>query len=370
MCAVFYFKYKQKFNKLLISFLTKKRVMMKNKTRCTNCGAGLIYIAGKSAIGCEHCGSLYPLPTPKNVKLTRRYSVDFTPENDPYMNNQYSCRNCGSLHVVQSDKISKRCPSCGSTNIVQSSATTAHPDGIMPFELTKEQAVKNFESWLKKRAFIPNDLLKLVRNRKVSSVYVPVYNFSYTNVCRYSAVVKTVHEDKQDGTFYSTTHNLSDINSYQVQNQDICANNVVDKTLVEKVSVLDIDHIVPYSGEYLFGYSAIDTNISVHEALKRVTKECESSNESKIRSKLKNKYDELVSLSCTTKLSNVIFNYTYIPVFMNHFTYKNKDYHCYIGGRSGKVAGKTPKSAGKILATVLSILLGFAAIVLLVMKYI
>ena len=366
----FVYKYQQQFNKLLITILLKREQKMKNKTKCVNCGAGLVFIPGKNMIGCEHCGSYYALPAAKNVKLIRKYSADFTPERDPLMNNQYSCNSCGSLHVVQSDKTSKRCPSCGSTNIKQSSATTAHPDGIMPFELTKEQALKNFEKWLKKRPFTPNDLLKLVRNRKISSVYVPVYNFGYTNACRYSAIVKKVHEDKQADEFYSTTHSVSDIKTYQVQNQDICANNVVDKDLVEQVSVLDVKNIVPFSGEYLFGYSAIDTNISVHDAVNRITKECEDLNESKIRRNLKQKYDEIESLNCSTRLSNIVFNYAYVPVFMNHFTYKGKNYHCYIGGRSGKVAGKTPKSAVKILITVLSVMLGIAGLVWLIMKYI
>ena len=104
----------------------------------------------------------------------------------------------------------------------------------------------------------------------------------------------------------------------------------------------------------MLDYYAVNTDVTIHEKLNNYIEDLKDFTENDLRIRLKQKYDEIVNLNCDTTLKNVSFNYCYVPVFMNHFIYKNKDYHCYISGINGKVAGKTPKSTGKILA-----LLGF-----------
>ena len=338
---------------------------MKKMTKCINCGGGLIYSPTKASIICEHCDSKYPMPAAKRAaKLVRKYALDYVPETDEKFDNMFVCNTCNSLHMVADGKTSTRCPSCGDTNIVKSSSKTCFPDGLIPFTLEKENAVSIFEKWLKKRRFAPNDLFALAKNGKISKVYVPAFNITGTSVCAYSAMVKKVHTDNDSGTIFSTMHTVQNVERDQITNHALCANSVVDKKLFEKVSSVDPSKIVPFSTEYLFGYYGADTNCNIHDLMQNFKKDLEDDCESSVRSKLNNKYDEIVHLSCSTELRDVVFNYVYVPVYMNHFTYKNKKYHCYISGTSGKVAGVAPKSAGKILAFVGAILLGIAAVVI------
>ena len=336
---------------------------MKNLTKCPNCGGSLKYNTQKRNIWCEHCGSLFPLSAPaKKVNLVHQYALGWAPEHTADDVNQYYCNSCKSTHVVDAGKISTRCPNCASTDISKTNSNTACPDGIIPFELDKEKAARIFEDWLKHRAFAPHDLYLLARNEKISGVYVPVYNINATCITNYIATVKKVHVDNNTDTVFSTVHNVRDVHQSTIQNKAYCANSVIDQNLISKITNVEPAKIVPYSSDYLFGFYGSDTNLSVHQVVTELEKEYVRRAEGTIRGELNSKYDEIVSLNCITRLNNISFNYLYTPVYMNHYKYKNKEYHCYIDGTTGKVAGRSPKSAGKILAVVGSVLLFLGAI--------
>ena len=70
------------------------------------------------------------------------------------------------------------------------------------------------------------------------------------------------------------------------------------------------------------------------------------------------------------KASDVFFNFTYVPVYVNTYTYRGKLYRTYISGTTGKVIGKTPltlKSIFKMLLKILG-LAAFIALIILIIK--
>lgn len=343
---------------------------MKNLTKCENCGGPIKFIPGSATIECEHCNTTYRIETKKNAKILRKYEIDFIAEQDKNEQNVYYCVSCQSHHNVSSNKISKRCPSCGSVSINKVNSKMYSADGIIPFKLEKDTAQEIFTKWLHKRKLAPNDLFKLAKNGKISQVYVPVYNFNGLALCFYTGTVKMVHTDSESDTIFSTVHSLRDVSRFEISNQLYCANNTVDQDLLQKIFKINTDEIVPYSNEYLIGYYAIDTNKNVHNCYADLLKHWNTYSETLVRDKLKSKYDEIVNLKCNNKLEDITFNYTYVPVFMNHYTYKNKKYHCYINGVTGKVSGKAPKSVGKILSILGAGALVIAGIALLIMKFI
>ena len=63
-----------------------------------------------------------------------------------------------------------------------------------------------------------------------------------------------------------------------------------------------------------------------------------------------------------TKLKDVFFNFTYVPVYINTYNHKGKIYKTYISGTTGKVVGKKPVCAKSVFKNFLKFL-GFAAVV-------
>ena len=71
----------------------------------------------------------------------------------------FKCENCGAETLLDKDKVADFCSFCGSSHI----ATSEHHAGIkpalvLPFQITKEEAVEKFKVWIRKRYFAPSKL--------------------------------------------------------------------------------------------------------------------------------------------------------------------------------------------------------------------
>ena len=84
---------------------------------------------------------------------------------------------------------------------------------------------------------------------------------------------------------------------------------------------------------------------------------------------MKDKFDTIESFNIGLSVKSSTFNYLYVPIWANHYTYNGKTYHCYINGQTGQATGKSPKSFWKILSTVLGIAAGIGVFALLAIKF-
>ena len=122
----------------------------------------------------------------------------------------------------------------------------------------------------------------------------------------------------------------------------------------------DYAGIIPYIPEYTFGYRVDDINRSIHDYYILVTENEEHEVKKSISDFILKKYKDVSNMQIDLTSQDVYFNFTYVPVYVNTYTYKGKTYKTYISGTTGKVAGKAPVSIKSILKT-LAKFLGLAA---------
>ena len=70
-----------------------------------------------------------------------------------------------------------------------------------------------------------------------------------------------------------------------------------------------------------------------------------------------------------TKYSAITFKHLLLPVWVAAYRYHDQTFQILINGRSGKVVGKRPWSSWKIARAAALVVVGVAAIVLLVVKF-
>lgn len=321
--------------------------------KCKNCGGELNFDIESNELKCAYCGSIVEVPEtksnnkkyPYDESMSRLQQADFM---------QYKCTSCGCIHNAYTDHMSI-CPSCGSRELVNISKVGLMPDNIVPFQITKEAALKIFANWINSRQFAPNDLKRMVKDRKITAFYIPVWNFKYTSCCQYTArVVEERNGDRRVRTKSGSFYNNAD-------DRFISANGFYSSTIVELDQISALRYMCEYREEFLYGFNSSEQNIPINTAYKRLEEKVSSENRSKARS-MAEKYGEVEYIETTTTLSDVSYNYIYIPMYVNHYRYKNKHYKCYITGTGGKVTGKSPKSFWKIFALVASVLIGIAVI--------
>ena len=312
---------------------------------------------------CAYCGEGEQVVSDKkgyNIKIAYTPTIKFN--ESMAMENVYHCLSCGTKISIASNQTLTRCPSCGSKELKPVKETQIHPTNIVPFFITKEKAALRYQEWLGNRRFAPNDLKKMAKMQKISGSYVPIYLFDFKATTHYSAKGITEHK-REDGSEYETSTTIRDVRCSQYANYICSANNKFQSYIFNNLGGYDNQHVVPYRSEYLLGFSGIGTDFSVQQSYANLNKEISSKEQNNILSKLRSRYDDVEYFNASTEISDIMCGYLYVPVWVNHYTYNNKNYHCYVNGQTGKVYGKTPKSFWKILGFVAGVVAGIALFV-------
>ena len=334
---------------------------MAKLSRCSNCTGELIFKPETGTLICERCGSSFPVNEGDTRPIIRAYSPTYVPEENKNISEEYSCTTCGAKIVSGSNETIRRCASCGNSTLKREKISTIAPDGIIPFTVSRKQAVQIFKNWVSSRKFAPSDLKRMAKLEKISGLYTPIWNFNFTATCRYNAIGVKKYTDS-DGNEEFRDYPINKVKDQQYQNKIISASSRISDNFIEGLGTYDFNKLRPYSTDYLLGFVGVDTDLDIHSIYNNMTGKIASSNERKALNNLEADYYRVDNFNCRTRFRNVTFNYSYVPVWANHYTYKGKEYHCYINGQTGTATGKAPKSFLKITGLVLGILAGIGII--------
>ena len=317
-------------------------------SKCKNCGSELEFNAKEGCLTCRYCKSNYFLPTTNDkAVLVRQYDAGFHPNQMNKTLYSYECDTCKNVYYSSSDEASRKCPNCGNatSTLVQDSGYCA--DGILPFKVSKEDAAKKLAEYFKEKGNIPADLKK-TGGQKLTGLFIPVWNFSFTIVASYNGNAVELKKDF-NGMYYSVNKPVFGDEVKRVDSLDEAANSNEDPIFLELFDENDYNKIIPYTPEYTYGYNVDAINKNNHDYYYKIPSDAEKDMESKITKKLNSKYKEIYDIQVDADARDVFFNFTYVPVYVSSYTHKGKTYKTYVSGTTGKVIGKTPTSAKRVI---------------------
>lgn len=324
-------------------------------SKCPSCGGDLAYNPSTFTLRCKFCG--------KDVEIQHRSAdeIDFNKlvEGSGGWNKDtriFECNSCGARQVLSRKNMSPKCAFCGTANVVALDAISGlKPTGIIPFSIGERDAQERYRYWARKKFFSPRKFKKQTGSEKLSGHYFPAFTFDSQTVTRYSG---------QLGIYYYTTHTRSDGTTYTVRHtrwyniggtynrffNDILvqASAQKEQVVLDKIMPFDTDHSNKYTDDYLYGFSA-----SQYE---KDGLHCWQEARGIMQYNVKNeilagyRYDVIGRFDFNMQCHDVTYKYLLLPVYIGHATYRKKLYNFYMNGQNGKIAGKTPKSVGKILS--------------------
>lgn len=311
---------------------------------CPNCGSDLFYNPRTGSLTCKYCESNFFLPTSKkNAVIVRQYNNGFHPSVLNKSLNCYECKTCGRTYFMTTEGRSSRCPNCGNSEIELTEGPGFCADGVIPFKITKQQAAEKMLEELKKNNKIPKELKKMAEKQKLMAVLIPVWNFSFNLYASYSATESLVKKDSY-GMYYTIQNPIFGDKEKRIESVDECATDGEDEVFLDLFDEDDYANIVPYTPEYSFGSRVAPITKNIHEFYEKAVERTQKDFEKHIKRELLARKNDTHGIDVSSRADDVFFNFTYVPVYLNVFKYKNKTYKFYISGTSGKVAGKTPTS--------------------------
>ena len=202
------------------------------------------------------------------------------------------CESCGAEVVIgTSSKTQSRCHWC--RNILSINKQVPNgiiPDMVLPFKITKEEAEKQINDFVKKKTFFANkNFKKEFTNKNIIGVYFPYVIIDINSHCNF----KGLGEHSTDDTYIerlpinSPTKGYYSADLYEITrdfdltiegltveaNSDKLNNFSKEKTnnIINSIMPFDIENCVKYNSNYLKGFNSQKRDINIYD-LKNIVK--------------------------------------------------------------------------------------------------
>ena len=339
------------------------------KFPCPSCGAVMHFDPLSASLKCDHCDNI----------------IDFEKKDEPILEYDFfsvgdkdqkadtgdqtltiQCESCGAKTVVGTDTIAKFCAFCGSPHIISlEDMGGIPPESVIPFQIPKKKAQESFKAWIKKRWFAPNALKKQKLDGKLNGIYVPYWTYDSDTYYSYTAqggqhyyVTKTRVVNGKRQTYRERRtrwYPVSGSGNHYFDDLQIQASKQIDYDLLEKIEPFTLSKLTAYMKQYLSGFMAERYSVDVKDGWQDAKQEINGELNSMVRSEILSRYDEVKMIRIAANYKTVSYKHILVPVWLSSYKYKKKTYQYMINGENGKVAGRAPISAWKIIGLILGI---------------
>lgn len=270
-----------------------------------------------------------------------------------------TCSNCGAETIFDAYDTATVCPMCKAPKIfAEKQISGVPPDGLVPFQIDKQDAGQCFHKWIRGLWFAPNRLKKAYHEGEMKGVYLPFWTYDASAIAHYSGM---------GGEQYITTdskgNSQTKVRWYPVSGTvdsffndvQICASDPESKRLSEEILPFNTIHNTRrYSPEYLSGFFAEHYQVKADQGFEEAKDVMESELRNLAHTNiLARGYDLAQVNGLDTSYHDVTYKHVLLPVWISAFSYSGKLYRYAINGETGKVSGQRPYSIPKIVAFVL-----------------
>ena len=161
--------------------------------KCPQCGGVMDFDPATGGLKCPYCDYTQEIKREEEQPESAE-ELDFSQaENTQNCNwgaekKTVLCKACGAESVYDALEIASVCPFCGSNQVMEAAdQNTMAPGGVIPFQISDEQASDLFKSWIKGKFFCPKLAKESAKAKNFKGVYLPYWTFDAKTVSDYRA---------------------------------------------------------------------------------------------------------------------------------------------------------------------------------------
>ncbi|MCR4991030.1 MAG: hydrogenase maturation nickel metallochaperone HypA [Lachnospiraceae bacterium] len=277
------------------------------------------------------------------------------------------CKSCGAESIYDAQVISSVCPYCGSNQVTEAGGNDSMaPGGVIPFKIDQKEAGNRFINWIKHKFYCPKAAKESAKPKNFKGMYLPYWTFDTQTASSYTAQYGKDRKVKKGDSEVTVTDWYNTRGNYDEFFDDelVCGTEQHDKNLLRGIEPYDTADNKIYKPEYVAGFGAEKYSVGVKDAWEKAKASIKGKINSSITSKIlnENHADHVRGLNVNSSFSAVTFKYLLLPVWISSYKYKDKIYQFAVNGQTGKVYGKTPISAIKVILTIIIVIALFALI--------
>ncbi len=342
--------------------------------KCPNCDGELIFDPASGQYKCEYCDSTFTQQQLDEIKPETSTeqkagaASGYAEDSEAVV---YSCPSCGAEIVTDATTAATFCYYCHNPVILGGRLDGAFlPDKIIPFKISKEDAVKKFLDYVGKKKFVPKAFFSKQQIDTITGVYFPYWNYKAAIESDMEGDATKVRSWTTGDTRYTETK------YYHVGRQGVVSLENISENALQKANAELAAGVMPYNFNemrdfnlsYLSGFMAEKRDIDKETVEDKMQNMAKLYTDKVMRSTI-NGYNSVSIRDTRIRFREEGWDYCLLPVWT--ITYRGRDGKIYfysMNGQTGEVCGELPvdrKKLGSVSAaafaiiTILGLLGGF-----------
>lgn len=340
--------------------------------RCPCCGASLIFGADNQEMYCDSCENTFPLES-----LEQMAQLNFEETTDENMHwdmpaedtlsgeeashlQAFRCSTCGAEILADPEIAATECIYCGNPTILPGVLEGAYkPDGVIPFQKTKEEAQEAFKNHCKGKKLLPTGFYNDARLEKITGVYVPFWLFRCeTESDMTFNATRSVTTREGNYMVTRTSHYLIHRGGHMNFDQlPVDGSKKMDDTMMESIEPFDAKKVQDFQIAYLSGYQAQRHDVTAEECAPRANERIRQSVQSVIRNTVTG-YHTVTPARTHVNMYNTQVQQILMPVWLLNTRWKDQVYTFAMNGQTGRFIGDLPTDKGKFWKWLLGLTAG------------
>lgn len=326
--------------------------------KCPNCNGGLVFDPESGSYVCEYCLSKFSQEEleVKAQEETQSQAEQPAEEKQDEERTQgsaveYHCPSCGAEIITDETTAATFCFYCHNPIVLSGRLEGRYlPDGVIPFKITKEEAIEKFQEWIQKKKFIPRGFYSKRQIEKMSGIYFPYWIYDCETNSSMQGTAKDIRVWRVGDMEYTETKNFAISRAGKVYFRHL------PKTALQKAQNAMLKGIFPYNFAalerfhmgFLSGFQAEKRDIEKDGLTEEVRREIRNYSEKRMRDTISGHQGFTVQ-SQRCEIVKETFYYTLLPVWILTYRERGKQvYYFAMNGQTGEIVGKLPVDGKKL----------------------
>ena len=327
--------------------------------KCPNCSANIFYNEKAGKLVCDMCGGLFDPENLAPLGMIERRDTDVAGEEEDNKQ-EFICDSCGAAVVTDYNTAATFCAFCGSPTLIKKRLSKCfRPDLIIPFKVSKEEAIANYLEWAKTHKGVPKKFTSEAVLSKITGYYVPFWLIDASCVTK----VGGTGQKKQGELIqnYSIDRTLM----YNVRRVPFDGCRKISNTLMEAIEPFDYSEMKDYNDMYLQGFFAQRYDLSAIDMFDLIRIRLDNYAEDIVKHLSAHEYDDFKAVNAIGSHSADYKQvYAMMPVWFLNIEYEGSTYGIAVNGQTGKASGSLPINKRKVHVHALT------ALIIDILKYI
>ncbi len=275
----------------------------------------------------------------------------------------YTCDYCGGEVIVNGTEASTMCIFCGNPVIVFSRiAKQRRPELIVPFKITKKDALKAIRKHFNKGIFIPREV-KHFKEKQVRGIYIPYWIADAEHYG--SAIILGSVEKSKSGE--PDTYYYGRAGTIMIRDFPVDASRILPYDISSRLEPYGIRNATEFNEDYLAGFYSSIADDSFDGLSDLIEKRAAAIFEEEAKADIMNAYPErIIEAVHHTEIDYGSLRYAMLPAWFVIYEHKGKHNTILVNGETGKVVCGVPwnKALLIVLYTLFALLMSAAGILI------